>query len=537
MAALLGCVALGACAAGSSTKAGGAVDEVVTLRIGTDEFPSRIGADQIDHYARRVHELSAGTMRIEPVWRAAGDGVRQWDQRVARMVVSGELDMGLIPARAWDTEGVLSMRALHAPFLVTSSELLEEILSGGTTEVMLASLDTIGLTGLAILPESLRYALSFGPALTSPEAFDGLTVRGPWSATSFATFEALGATFDDVNGAEFAVAVADSTVGAAEAALDFRTEGGTGNQPMAVVGDLVLWPKVNTLVVNAERFEQLSLRQQEWLRQAAADAVHEAWSEYKEDDLRPADLCERGSKVVVVGDDVRERFLEAVAPVYQDLERDELTARLIADIRDLADQMRVDPSSTVVPCQPAGATSVDDDAVPTSPAEAADDPPVTSDDPPVTSVDPPATSDGPPDLALDPPDPALDGVYRVEWTESWLRETIEPHVDRTTLLNLLHHDVGVWQLTLDGGRFEISKVGSAAVCNGSYTTRDGRILVMAATEWQALCGNTVDDRFLVDARYEVDRSELRLSDFQLSEEVDHTWWYALLGFIPPQRTA
>ena len=32
--------------------------------------------------------------------------------------MTGELEMGLIPARAWDTEGVTSLRALHAPFLV-----------------------------------------------------------------------------------------------------------------------------------------------------------------------------------------------------------------------------------------------------------------------------------------------------------------------------------------------------------------------------------------------------------------------------------
>ena len=89
----------------------------VTLRIGTDDEPGKPAADQIEELARRVAKLSDGAIRIEPVWHAAGDGP-DWDQRVARMVTSGELEMGLIPTRSWDTEGVTSLRALNAPFLI-----------------------------------------------------------------------------------------------------------------------------------------------------------------------------------------------------------------------------------------------------------------------------------------------------------------------------------------------------------------------------------------------------------------------------------
>lgn len=520
MAALLGCIALAACADGLSTKAGGAVDEVVTLTIGTDEFPSRIGADQISDFAHRVHELSGGTVRLEPVWNASG-GVRQWDQRVARMVVSGELDMGLIPARAWDTEGVSSMRALHAPFLVTSSELLEEVLSGDMTGLMLGGLESIGLTGLGLLPEAMRYAISYGPPLTTPASFHGLTVRAPWSATSFTTFEALGASPVDLNGDELIVAVANSTVDALESGLEFRTFRNE-LRANAVVGDLVLWPKVNTLVVNGARFERLSEPQQEWLRQAAAGATSHAWTEHSDEASLTRGFCDGGGEIVLVGDDVRDQFIEAATPVYHELERDELTARLIAEIRELADQVTVDPRSAAAPCHPNRANSIDD-ASQTSTATTSDAP-----------VD---TSDPPPDTSVDPPDPALDGVYRVEWTEAWLREIVEPHVDTPTLNRILWQDVGVWQLTFDGGRFEMWKVGETERCNGTYTTSQGRVLITASTQLEPRCDNDADTRFLVDARYEIVGSELRLSDFQLSDEVDYTWWYALFGGIAPQRTA
>ena len=128
--ALAAVVALAGCTGTTGgTKAGGQATPVI-LRIGTDDFQGRPAADQIEEFARQVEELSDGAVRIEPVWNAAGDtGEDDWDQKVARMVVAGELDMGLIPARAWDTEGVTSLRALNAPFLITSDELAAEVAS------------------------------------------------------------------------------------------------------------------------------------------------------------------------------------------------------------------------------------------------------------------------------------------------------------------------------------------------------------------------------------------------------------------------
>ena len=42
--------------------------------------------------------LSGGKLRIEPVWNASGPrGMRGWDQRVARKVIAGKLDLGTDP--------------------------------------------------------------------------------------------------------------------------------------------------------------------------------------------------------------------------------------------------------------------------------------------------------------------------------------------------------------------------------------------------------------------------------------------------------
>ncbi|GAA1018300.1 hypothetical protein Aple_035040 [Acrocarpospora pleiomorpha] len=141
-----------ACASTTQGGKSGPGPAVTTLTLGTDDKPGLPGADAVEEFARLVQAKSGGTVRVQPKWNAAGP-VTQWDQAVARLVTGGELDMGLIPARAWDTEGITTMSALHAPFLVTSDYLVDRILADDALAAqMLGGLTEAGLTGLALFP-------------------------------------------------------------------------------------------------------------------------------------------------------------------------------------------------------------------------------------------------------------------------------------------------------------------------------------------------------------------------------------------------
>src|SRR5919106_1859289 len=255
-----------ACSGGGGTKAGGS-GAPTTLRIGTNDDPFRRSGYQIREFARRVEEASGGKLRIEPVWHAAGErDARAWDQLVARKVVSGELDLGLIPARAWDTEGVTTLRALHAPFLVTSDALLARVLTSDLASRMLAGLDRAGVVGLALLPEGLRHPFSFGTPFLGPEDYEGALVRAPRSQNAYALFEALGASPDDPPFDEVDEVIAGGRAAAAESGFAFS---GSLQGETVVTGNVTFFPKANVLVVNDDLFDDLTNEQRRILTEAA----------------------------------------------------------------------------------------------------------------------------------------------------------------------------------------------------------------------------------------------------------------------------
>jgi TRAP-type C4-dicarboxylate transport system substrate-binding protein len=451
-------LALTACGGGKvgADKAGGD-DAPVTLRVGTDDGPGRPAADQIEEFARLVEEVSEGHLRIEPVWHAGGEDVDDWDQVVARMVVSGELDMGMIPARAWDTEGVTSLRALHAPFLVTSDELVEEIVTSDLAKEMLSGLEAADVTGVALLPEGLRHVLAFGDPPLSPADFDGMLIRAPRSDTTYALFEALGALPDDLPGDDqaFLEGVRTGRVGAAESSFALA---GTLPGPTTAIGNLTLFPKVNSLVINSDAFGDLTDDQRAILRDAGQRTLDWATGTTPTDADVAREFCKNGGRIVVADEADIEELQGAIQSVYDELEKDEATKRMIERIRELK-QEAATPEVSVAPCGAEtddGTTAGDDEAQSAFP----------------------------------------EGVYRMEMTAEFL---IEAGVDRPTASN----HAGIWSLTFQEGQF------LEGTCVGTYSVSSGRVTIHLGTD--PGCG-TAAGLVLFSAGWTLEGDQLRFED-------------------------
>jgi TRAP-type C4-dicarboxylate transport system substrate-binding protein len=421
LALVLAAAALAGC--GGGTKAGGS-DPPLTLRLGTHDLQGGTpGARHIEEYARRVAELSDGRLRIEPVWRAAGDGL-DWDQRVARRVMSGKLDMGLIPSRAWDTEGVDSLRALNAPFLITSDALLAKVLAAPIARDMLSGLEKAGVVGLALFPEGLRHPFGFNAPLLGPGDYAGKSIRTPTSKTAAAVFAALGAKADDRP-------PSPRDQDGMEASFSVDTEG-------TATGNVTFFPKANALVVNNDVWAGLDDRQREILVQAAAQTRDWAIDTFPADAEGAQAYCERGGAVVLASAADVAALEHAMAPVYAELEQDPEVKRFIEQIRALGSEVAASAAPAAAPCGEPGTGAAGADA----------------------------------DQAVDTGEAgAIDGAYRAELTEDELRARGLSRTDA-------YDNAGLIRLTFESGALTMTEEnGRWEDCHALYSVSGSRLSI------------------------------------------------------------
>jgi TRAP-type C4-dicarboxylate transport system substrate-binding protein len=318
LAVLLAACLFAGCLGGDEGTKAGASRGPLTLHLAADDPPDRPGSDQMYEFARRVQSLSGGDIRIKPVLDAGGNNPN-WDQLVLDNVRGGKWEMGLIPARAWDTEGVTSLRALNAPFLITSEALRDDVISSELADDLMSGLKEAGVHGLALFPEGLRHPFGYEQPLLGPDDYAGAAIRSPTSQTAAAVFDALGASTND-----------DETDAVQQAGMESSYDLGPAG---TATGNVTFFPKANALVVNDDVLERLDERRRAVLEKAAVETREWAIQTLPSDADAAAAYCANGGAVVLASDEDLAALERATAPVYAELERDEQTRELIAAIR------------------------------------------------------------------------------------------------------------------------------------------------------------------------------------------------------------
>ena len=383
------------CGGTSSDKAGGAHKlELTVLTMANGNGDSA----ELEPFAAAVARLSGGTLRIafSNSWR---EGEPNYGSAVIGDVETGKADLGWSGSRNFDSVGVRSFDALHAPLLIDSYPLERKALESPLVSRMLAGLEPLGVVGLGVLSGPMRKPLGVSP-LVRPEDYEGTKLALQESEVAEQAMRALGARGVRIaSGGEI-----DGYDGVEQqlAAIDGNEYDKVGKYLTANVN---LWPRPIVLFMNPDTFDGLSDEQQGALRDAARDALPATLAgQQRGDEEGAANLCRRGLKFVSATDSDLAALRRAVQPVYDRLERDAQTRTAIDEIEAMRSELASPPAA------------------------------------------PTCTDTGSAQGAVRKTT-AIDGVYRVHTTAADLRAAGAPDAE------IIPENYGSYEIVLDRGRF------------------------------------------------------------------------------------
>jgi TRAP-type C4-dicarboxylate transport system substrate-binding protein len=340
-------VTVAACSVGGDAgddKAGGP-GPPVELRLANtggsiDQTPA------VEYFVERVQDLSGGKVRIEVVDQWA-DFAPDAEQQVVRDVAAGDVDLGWVGSRVFDTLGVKSFQALTAPMLIDSYALEDAVIESGVTHKMLAGLDELEVLGLAVLGDALRRPMGVDAPIVAP---------ADWKGTSFGTLksdgqvEAIGALGGDpveIFGPHRRDALDDGTLKGFEFGLLQYTDPQWSSRAPYVAANVHLWPQMDVVLANPERLDELSSKQRGWLEDAAGDAARRS-AELANRDAWALDVaCQGGARFAEASEADLAALRKAFEPVYASLVQHPDTKAFIARIQALKRSATPEPALAI----------------------------------------------------------------------------------------------------------------------------------------------------------------------------------------------
>jgi TRAP-type C4-dicarboxylate transport system substrate-binding protein len=287
-------------------------------------------------FAAAVARLSGGSMRVKIATNWRGSDI-QYERGIVRDVRRGRVPLGIVGVRVWDTLGVPSFQALVAPFLIESVDIEGRALRSGLGRRALGAVSRRGVVGIALLPGLLRRPFGITRPLVRPRDYRSATIGIRPGGVAKATFAVLGGiargnTPSDPSGLD-----------GAELDLLTITSDVWDSRGRALTGNVVFWPKAQTIVMNRAAFDRLTSEQREILRRAGRDAFEpELRRDRRDERYEPSLLCSTVS-VVTATPAERAALRRSVERVYRGLERDPFTKKWITQI----EQMRAQASARV----------------------------------------------------------------------------------------------------------------------------------------------------------------------------------------------
>ena len=318
-----------ACTAAGTDKSGGGTKPTVLVLANNDNAGLNY-APAVARFVDQVATLSGGKLeiRVKSGWKGEGEG----EPGVILDVAAGEAPLGWASTRAFDLAGVDAFQPLHAPFLINSYEAQAAVVNDPATQRLLDDLSPIGLTGLALAADELRFLAGAKKPLLEPEDISGLRIFTANSEIQTNALRALGAV--PMTG-RLPAAPPATGMGVETMWRAYQLNGLYATVPF-VTANAVLWPRTVAIFANTEQLDALDEQSHGWILQAAQDAV--TWSASHAADgeaVEVYEVCQFGTYIAEATNSQLAALRKAAEPVYVSLRAQPELANTLARIEEL----------------------------------------------------------------------------------------------------------------------------------------------------------------------------------------------------------
>ncbi|PSL08061.1 tripartite ATP-independent transporter DctP family solute receptor [Haloactinopolyspora alba] len=315
VAAVMAASALVLSSCGDDASAGGGSGTGLKLGI-PDPAESAVGVAAQD-FADQVEEATGGDVTVE----VFPDGTLFGGDQNAAV---NQLKNGSIDALMLSTSVFASFddrfNAISMPYLFKDEEQYASYLSGEPGQQLLAGLEDIGVTGLAMIPRTFRHTTTSGAPIESPADFEGVKLRVPNNDLWVKFFESLGAQPTPMDFSEVYTALQLGAIDGQEnpAEVPVANKFYEVQQHISLTGHIA---DAFVLALNSQKWESLDADTQETVRGVAQDVAAQQVEQAAANEQKLLDqLKSEGMKVTELSEQQRAAFAAEAEKLYPEFE-------------------------------------------------------------------------------------------------------------------------------------------------------------------------------------------------------------------------
>lgn len=258
------------------------------------------------------------------------------EQDIVRAVADGSIDLGWVGARAFRELGVSALDPLVAPMLLESAAAQRAVLESDLPATMLAELEPLGVSGLAVFGGPIRRPIAAEAPLVSLDDFEGVPFyawRGDLHAMAI---EALGAAHIDLSPEDRNTGIENGSIRAFENTIGFlaaNTDWKTNRMTL----NMNLWPSISVLVVNPDVLAALPEHARAALTSAAGAVAAQSLDLLPDEQAEIEAACAAGATFALADASALEEMRAALEPVFDNLRSDATVAAFVDEISRLTE--------------------------------------------------------------------------------------------------------------------------------------------------------------------------------------------------------